>query len=743
LVATSAYTSNNTSGAFQIVGSKIIGPDGNQFIPKGVNVSGMKWGWPGNPVSHVNKIVDDWGFNLIRVNCRMYDYYWDGKNVSANSPFQTISDMQIIVEAFTTRNVVVMFEFHDATGSYYEGDRLYDLMDAWRDIIALYGDNPYVWYNIMNEPGGEDSPQRIEKWVSMHQQVIEVIRDEQANKNIIVADAHFWGQDAGTRSSDPVVESNSSILSAGDRLINFNGKTYENIMFSFHTYDQWNVGGIAQLSFRLHDFIERINEKGMAVMIGEFGTKPAEGHLYFPKAFQVSMDVASAHGTGLVWWHWYGGDNIKLTTSGNGGGSHINNSENPTNLTWAGQQIWDNNHFEGNRYPFVTLYSPGTSQLFKEGEDLVVKSVAADIEDGIKEVRLYIDGQLFEIKTETPYQFTVPSIGPGRYLISTHAEDHAGNVSVSELVAIDVNPDPSGGSVLFITGDGELSVGDQQLYNQILKEGYTVYHKRQDEVAALHANRRVAIVISGTATADGVGNLFVNSSIPLIAGNSNLFPVLKMTGPSTGTDFGTVNDSIVAVNSSSESFILDGFSEEIDIYDQASVISFGVPGTEAEIILIVRGDDEKAVLFLYSAGSNMFDHIAPAGRVGWYGKLGSDARFTESSLVLFGRVLTAIISGVTSINGVAKSQGFSLKQNYPNPFMNSTTIEYVIENEGTVCLEVIDLNGKVKEVLVNKFQLPGNYRIKYIPRDMNTFGPLIYRISMNGKIITRTMIAYK
>lgn len=135
---------NGADGKFQIVGSQIVGPDGNAYVPKAVNVSGMKWGWPGNPASHVNKIVDVWGFNMVRVNCRMYDYYWNGKNVSANSPFQTILDMQPIVEAFTSRNVVVMFEFHDATGSYYKGDRLFDLMDAWRDIIAYYGDNPYV-----------------------------------------------------------------------------------------------------------------------------------------------------------------------------------------------------------------------------------------------------------------------------------------------------------------------------------------------------------------------------------------------------------------------------------------------------------------------------------------------------------------------------------------------------------------------------------------------------------------------
>lgn len=735
---------NTMSGTFQIVGSQIIGPDGNAFIPKGVNVSGMKWGWPGNPVNHVTKIVDDWGFNMVRVNCRMYDFFWNEQNVSANSPFQTILDMQPIVDAFTSRNVVVMFEFHDATGSYYEGDPLYDLMDAWRDIIAYYGDNPYVWFNIMNEPGGEDSPQRINQWVSMHQQVIEVIRDEQANSNVIVVDAHFWGQDAGARTSDPVVESNSSILSAGDQLINFNGKTYENIMFSFHTYDQWNVGGLPQLSYRMHDYIERIKEKGFAVMIGEYGTKPEEGFLYFPKAFQASIDVASAHGVGLLWWHWYGGDNIKLTTSGNGGGSQINSSVNPTNLTWAGQQVWDYNHFEGNRSPFVTLYSPDGSQAYTEGADLVINSAAFDLEDGIEEVRLYIDGQLYDTRTEAPYDFTISSIEPGRYVISTIARDHAGNETESTPVAFDVNPDPAKGSVLFVTGAEELSTSDQQLYNQILKEGYIVFHRSQSSVAALHANRRAAIVLSGTVTDGAVGGLFANSSIPLIVGNSALFSVLKLTGSISGTDFGTVNGSVVEINGTATNAILDGLVGDVDIYNQVSDISYGTPAAAAEILMNTQGDGAKAVLFLYAEGDVMVDHIAPAARAGWFGKPGSDISFTDNSLLLFGRLLDAVIDGATPIRGVTNSNNpyFSLEQNYPNPFRSSTTIEYAIEQTGPVRLEVINSIGVIVKVLVHQVQSPGTYNLSYSPGDHNATGPLLYRMQMNGKTITRMMMAY-
>ncbi len=735
------FQTNMMGAGFQIVGSKIIGPDGNQFIPKGVNVSGMKWGWPGNPANQVTKIVDDWGFNMIRVNCRLYDYYWNGQNVSANSPFQTILDMQPIVDAFTSRNVVVMFEFHDQTGSYYKDDKLYDLMDAWRDVIDLYGDNPYVWYNIMNEPGTEDSPEQIDQWVSMHQQVIEVIRDEQDNKNVIVVDAHFWGQDAGARSSEPVIESNSSILTAGDRLIHFNDKTYENIMFSFHTYDQWDVGGLAQLSYRMHDYIERIKEKGLAVMIGEYGTKPEEGNLYYPRAFQSSIDVASAHGVGLLWWHWYGGDNIKLTTTGNGGGSQINSSDNPTNLTWSGQQVWDYNHFIGNRSPFVTLHAPNASQVFLQGDDLVVKTASADVEDGIKEVRFYLDGELFETKTEAPYHFTIPSAAPGRYSLTAIAKDNNGNETTSNEVFIDVNPSPSKGSVLLVTGDEVLTESEEQLYGKILKEGYTVYHKTQSNVAALHANRRVAIVLSGTVTDVAVGSLFVNRATPLIVSNSALFAILKLTGPTAGTDYGTMNGSTATANALSNNSVLDGFVGDVNLYSQSFNMAYGIPAAGAEILLTGKNETEKAVLFSYVQGSSMVNLSAPAARAAWFGAASSDAHFTNEALLIFGRLLNQVISGPTSIGdqNALSNPYFSLEQNYPNPVLNSTTIEYVIEQAGTVRLDVINYSGVITNVLVNQFQSPGKYSVQYSPKHYNSSGPLLYRMQMKGKKMTRAM----
>ncbi len=104
---------------------------------------------------------------------------------------------------------------------------------------------------------------------------------------------------------------------------------------------------------------------------------------------------------------------------------------------------------------------------------------------------------------------------------------------------------------------------------------------------------------------------------------------------------------------------------------------------------------------------------------------------------------------------------FILHQNYPNPFNPSTTIEYTLHTptfgvpsrEGNkrgvfVTLKVYDILGKEIATLVNEYQLPGNYEVKFnaghseqsrgIPS-----GIYFYKLNAGGYIQTRKMILLK
>ena len=102
-----------------------------------------------------------------------------------------------MIAAFTTNRiaqgkspVVVMLEAHESTDTYFEGAQLNQVTAWYTSLATRYKDNPYVWFNVGNEPGQmkkpadwpPDQPWDIflpdkVKWETMHQTVIRAVRD--------------------------------------------------------------------------------------------------------------------------------------------------------------------------------------------------------------------------------------------------------------------------------------------------------------------------------------------------------------------------------------------------------------------------------------------------------------------------------------------------------------------------------------------------------------------------------------
>ncbi|RYU92115.1 hypothetical protein EWM62_01345 [Mucilaginibacter terrigena] len=302
---------------FTIKDSRIIGPDGNEFIPIGINVNGPYWPWQHPTIPDVPLIADTWKFNSVRLNC------WpEFSTINQNN-----TDMDGIIKAFTDKKVVVMIEEHNWTGKYPTSSELATLSAWYKDLAVKYKDNPYVWFNIMNEPGqsGGDVPA---EWLSDHETVIKTIRDA-GNDNIIVCDEHGYGQGNGYNGGT----AKSGILTYGPTLTS----KYKNIMFSVHAYELWVYG-----DQRMNDYINDVTAKKLALMVGEFG---------------VGSDIASAVATtvyknvvakkiGRLGWQWDGVDIHKLTTTGGGGGYDIDNTSGakPGNLSFVGNLLWLDTH---------------------------------------------------------------------------------------------------------------------------------------------------------------------------------------------------------------------------------------------------------------------------------------------------------------------------------------------------------------------------------------------------------------
>ncbi|MCZ6819014.1 MAG: T9SS type A sorting domain-containing protein, partial [Calditrichaeota bacterium] len=85
---------------------------------------------------------------------------------------------------------------------------------------------------------------------------------------------------------------------------------------------------------------------------------------------------------------------------------------------------------------------------------------------------------------------------------------------------------------------------------------------------------------------------------------------------------------------------------------------------------------------------------------------------------------------------------FRLEQNYPNPFNPATTISYSLPKDSNVKLTVFDILGREVEVLVNRRQPAGQYRLSFEASRFPS-GLYFYRIAAGGFQETRKMLLVK
>jgi mannan endo-1,4-beta-mannosidase len=367
---------------FRVDGTRIIDPDGKTFYPIGANYLGPHSWWPSDTLPLAQVSQEAWKFNMIRLNSCLdrgcNEYNWSDNN-----------DFDAIVSAYTSRKIVVMFTLHNWTCNYPSDSDLTLAADWFYDKAVRYKNNPYVWFQPFNEPGYQDP---IDRWVMIHQRVIRRIRDDAGANNIIVANGTQCGQEGLAQNtgntwqtSDFVDASKSAILSAGNQLKQFNSKTYGNIAFSFHAYDQWgNVTSTNdQRDAKMRDYITRVQNAGHALFIGETGGYGNNSTDSKALATKTAYRVAPGKGVGIVAWHATPGDGFNLTTPG--GIDAINSTTSPTNLTWHGQLLWNLSHNPPTGTPPAptpgptsTPAPPSSSKLIDDFENGLLKWSLSD-----------------------------------------------------------------------------------------------------------------------------------------------------------------------------------------------------------------------------------------------------------------------------------------------------------------------------------------------------------------------------
>jgi hypothetical protein len=341
---TRAPTSSRSPGWFWTdEGGQIVGPDGRRFVPVGINANGPNWVWPGASYGpQAQAAMDRWGFNTLRLNTCLPRGCLDYAHWTTNN------DLDAIVAEHTARKHVVIIAQHQYGAGGENGldaSHVAELVSWWKATAARYKGNPYVWFNLINEPttrGIDDLP----AWWNVTTTLADAVRSV-ASKNVIVMDGNAFGQDKGGWGCDGTDwPAASAILRYGSDLMN----KYGAVVFSAHLYGQWGGSeeygcGPARWDANLNAYLDAVQNLGLPLISGEYGSSVNKADESWQmggswNATQADYRVLPARGIGMLFWHGDDGSGTMDLLDPHGSWTDYGSPDHP-NLSWLGQGLYD------------------------------------------------------------------------------------------------------------------------------------------------------------------------------------------------------------------------------------------------------------------------------------------------------------------------------------------------------------------------------------------------------------------
>jgi hypothetical protein len=158
-----------STGQFSTFGTQIIGPNGNVYQPRGVNI----WADDGADLSAVYQNVAAYlpGINFIRAY---------GPNL-ASADLSTGGQLVTEINYLTSQGIVVMLEDTCCTGSTPVDGTLTNIESWYASAATIFQGNSLVWFESENEPSSGDDAD----FVTETQAIYNAVRAT-GNNNIVV-----------------------------------------------------------------------------------------------------------------------------------------------------------------------------------------------------------------------------------------------------------------------------------------------------------------------------------------------------------------------------------------------------------------------------------------------------------------------------------------------------------------------------------------------------------------------------
>jgi hypothetical protein len=97
---------------------------------------------------------------------------------------------------------------------------------------------------------------------------------------------------------------------------------------------------------------------------------------------------------------------------------------------------------------------------------------------------------------------------------------------------------------------------------------------------------------------------------------------------------------------------------------------------------------------------------------------------------------------VVNVNQETIPQIFSIRDPYPNPFNPIVNIIFTLNHGTKVTAEIIDMNGKIVDTLINHNLMQGKHKISWVS-DSHSSGIYFIRITTPDLIETKKLLLLK
>lgn len=171
---------------------------------------------------------------------------------------------------------------------------------------------------------------------------------------------------------------------------------------------------------------------------------------------------------------------------------------------------------------------------------------------------------------------------------------------------------------LLVTGNTTLTAADQALVARLSAQRLTVSVTTGGALSAADTNGKALVLVTPTVDSVALGTKLRDTAVPVIFTSSATYSNAKMTGATSGTDFGTFSASSVIMTGASH-LLAAGLTGTQTILSASESLGWGAPGSGAVSIASPNPASPVAAraIFAYEVAASMSGQAAPDRRVGF------------------------------------------------------------------------------------------------------------------------------